>query len=41
VVSHLVEALRIFDHNHFRVSQQEAEKAKKKRPTSSVENALT
>jgi phosphatidylserine/phosphatidylglycerophosphate/cardiolipin synthase-like enzyme len=28
-VSYLVEALRIFDHYHFRVAQQEAKKAKK------------
>lgn len=30
VVSYTVEALRIFDHYHFRVAQQEAKKAKKK-----------
>lgn len=29
-VSYMIEALRIFDHYHFRVSQQEAKKAKKK-----------
>ncbi len=29
-VSYLVEALRIFDHYHFRVAQQEAKKAKKR-----------
>jgi hypothetical protein len=29
-VSYMVEALRIFDHYHFRVAQQEAKKAKKK-----------
>jgi hypothetical protein len=29
-VSYVVEALRIFDHYHFRVAQQEAKKAKKK-----------
>jgi len=30
VVSYVVEALRIFDHYHFRVARQEAEKAKRK-----------
>ena len=30
VVSYVVEALRIFDHYHFRVAQQEAKKAKKR-----------
>jgi phosphatidylserine/phosphatidylglycerophosphate/cardiolipin synthase-like enzyme len=30
VVSYMVEALRLFDHYHFRVAQQEAKKAKKK-----------
>jgi phosphatidylserine/phosphatidylglycerophosphate/cardiolipin synthase-like enzyme len=29
-VSYMIEALRIFDHYHFRVAQQEAKKAKKK-----------
>jgi hypothetical protein len=29
-VSYMIEALRIFDHYHFRVVQQEAKKAKKK-----------
>ena len=29
-VSYMVEALRIFDHYHFRVAQQEAKKARKK-----------
>jgi phosphatidylserine/phosphatidylglycerophosphate/cardiolipin synthase-like enzyme len=29
-VSYVVEALRIFDHYHFRVAQQEARKARKK-----------
>lgn len=29
-VSYMIEALRIFDHYHFRVSQQEAKKSKKK-----------
>ena len=29
-VSYVVEALRIFDHYHFRVAQQEAKKAKRK-----------
>ena len=29
-VSYVVEALRIFDHYHFRVAQQEAKKAKKR-----------
>ena len=29
-VSYMVEALRIFDHYHFRLIQQEAKKAKKK-----------
>ena len=29
-VSYLVEALRIFDHYHFRVAQQDAEKAQRK-----------
>ncbi|MGA6828849.1 phospholipase D-like domain-containing protein [Nitrospira sp. NS4] len=29
-VSYMIEALRIFDHYHFRVAQQEAEKARKK-----------
>jgi hypothetical protein len=29
-VSYTVEALRIFDHYHFRVTQKEAKKAKKK-----------
>ena len=29
-VSYTVEALRIFDHYHFRVTQMEAKKAKKK-----------
>jgi hypothetical protein len=29
-VSYVVEALRIFDHYHFRVAQQEAKKARKK-----------
>ena len=31
-VSYVVEALRIFDHYHFRVTQLEAKKAKKKLP---------
>jgi phosphatidylserine/phosphatidylglycerophosphate/cardiolipin synthase-like enzyme len=30
VVSYVIEALRIFDHYHFRVAQQDAKKAKKK-----------
>jgi phosphatidylserine/phosphatidylglycerophosphate/cardiolipin synthase-like enzyme len=29
-VSYTIEALRIFDHYHFRIAQQEAKKAKKK-----------
>jgi hypothetical protein len=29
-VSYMVEAVRLFDHYHFRVAQQEAKKAKKK-----------
>ncbi|MBX9636285.1 MAG: hypothetical protein K2Q45_01895, partial [Nitrosomonas sp.] len=28
-VSYMIEALRIFDHHHFRVAQQEAKKARK------------
>ena len=35
-VSYTVEALRIFDHYHFRVTQKEAKKAKKKRSPKSL-----
>ena len=32
-MSYTVEALRIFDHYHFRVAQQDAEKAQRKAPS--------